>query len=341
VSNAIVIEGVTKTFGAKVAVRDLSLTVPAGSLTGFIGPNGAGKTTTIRMVMSILFPDRGNISVLGKPSAVESKDRIGYLPEERGVYRTMKVVDFLAYMGKLKGLDGAVARARSLEWLGRVGLGDAARKKCQELSKGMQQKVQFIASVMHEPELLILDEVFSGLDPLNRRLMRDLIDEQHARGRTIVFSTHAMFEAEQLCDHLFMIHNGKKVLDAPMNDLRALMDPRTLVVEPDTEDASYLQRVPGVDFVRKSPTKGGGWEVRVRDGEEIHAAMARVVAAGPVRRIEIKRVGLDDVFVKLVEATGEKPPNLSELTREAPGEGGEGGEGAAGEGAPAAEVTRA
>ncbi len=316
-SNAIVIEGVTKTFGPKVAVRDLTLTVPAGSLTGFIGPNGAGKTTTIRMVMSIIFPDRGRISVLGKPSAVESKDRIGYLPEERGVYRTMRVVDFLTYMAKLKGMDAAPARTKALEWLGRVGLGDAARKKCQELSKGMQQKVQFIASILHEPELLILDEVFSGLDPVNRRLMRDLIDEQHRAGRTIVFSTHAMFEAEQLCDHLFMIHNGKKVLDAPMSQLRSLMDPRTLVVEPDgSAGGEYLERIQGVDFVKPSPTKGGGWEVRVKDGEEIHAAMARVVAAGPLRRVEIKRVGLEDVFIKLVEATGEKPPSLSELSRD-------------------------
>ncbi len=317
-SNAIVIEGVTKTFGPKVAVSDLNLTVPTGSLTGFIGPNGAGKTTTIRMVMSIIFPDRGNINVLGKRSAVESKDRIGYLPEERGVYRTMKVVDFLTYMAKLKGVDSGAARTKSLEWLGRVGLGDVARKKCQELSKGMQQKVQFVTSVIHEPELLILDEVFSGLDPVNRRLMRDLIDEQHLKGRTIVFSTHAMFEAEQLCDHLFMIHNGKKVLDAPMSQLRSLMDPRTLVVDPDDQgDASYLERLDGVDFIQKSATKGGGWEVRVKDGEEIHAVMARVVAAAPVRRVEIKRVGLEDVFIKLVQATGEKPPSLGELTREA------------------------
>ena len=253
--DAIVIKGVTKTFGPKVAVQSLDLVVPTGSLCGFIGPNGAGKTTTIRMIMSIIFPDSGEISVLGRPSAIESKDRIGYLPEERGVYRKMRVLPFLTYMAQLKGLDRAPARKKAREWLGRVDLGDVGKKKCEELSKGMQQKVQFISAVIHEPDLLILDEVFSGLDPMNRRLMRDLMNEQSQAGRTIVFSTHAMYEAEQLCDRVFMIHRGVKVLDDTLDGIRARFDPKTIVVEPANGGAgdpvsveASLRSLAGVEF---------------------------------------------------------------------------------------------
>ncbi|MBL8763387.1 MAG: ATP-binding cassette domain-containing protein [Phycisphaerae bacterium] len=302
--HAIVIEGVTKTFGPKLAVSDLSLRVPVGSLCGFIGPNGAGKTTTIRMVMSIIFPDRGDLRVLGKASAIESKDRIGYLPEERGLYRKMKVGAFLGYMARLKGVDGATADRRVKEWLVRVDLADVLRKKCEELSKGMQQKVQFIASVIHEPDLLILDEVFSGLDPVNRRLMRDLIDEQHTRGCTIVFSTHAMPEAEQLCDHLFMIHRGRKVIDSDMASLLSRHDTRTIVLEPlasrtgaATADPTPWRRVEGVDAAE---AQGRQVEVTLREGADPSRAIAALAAAEPVRRIEVKRVSLEDIFIQLV-----------------------------------------
>ena len=187
-SEAIVLENVTKSFGSKVAVASMGLAIPRGGLYGFIGPNGAGKTTTIRLVMSILFPDDGRVLVLGG-SALEVKDRIGYLPEERGLYRKMKVGAFLAYLARLKEVDEADVMKRVRYWLERVGLADVERKRCEELSKGMQQKVQFVAAVLHEPELLILDEPFSGLDPVNMRLVRELVIEQHARGATILFST--------------------------------------------------------------------------------------------------------------------------------------------------------
>jgi ABC-2 type transport system ATP-binding protein len=300
-STAIQIDRLCKSFGGKVAVDDLSLSVPAGSLCGFIGPNGAGKTTTIRMVMSIIFPDSGSLSVLGRSSAVESKDRIGYLPEERGVYKKMKVGAFLTYMARLKGVDAAAALRRTREWLAKVGLGAEERKRCEELSKGMQQKVQFIAAVIHEPDLLILDEVFSGLDPVNRRLMRSLIDEQHRAGRTIVFSTHAMYEAEQLCDRVFMIHRGRKVLDDTIGGIRSRFDPRTIVAEPADErtGADALAGLPGVRGV-----EAGGRELTVRVAEHAdpHAVLAAVAAAVPMRRIELKRVSLEDVFVDLVAA---------------------------------------
>jgi len=304
VADAIVIEGVTKTFGSKLAVDNLSLRVPAGSLTGVIGPNGAGKTTTIRMIMSIIFPDSGTISVLGKASAVESKDQIGYLPEERGLYRKMKVQALLAYLARLKGIDSGAAARKTSEWLGRVGLGDVARKRCEELSKGMQQKVQFIAAVIHEPQLLILDEVFSGLDPVNRRLMRELIDEQHRRGCTILFSTHAMYEAEQLCDRILMIHRGRKALDMTLQEVWRQYDPRSIVAEPVGEPAVAAEflGIPGVLSARSSAK---GLELALADGSEGGTVMAALAVTGQFRSVSVKRPNLEDIFIKLVGADAE------------------------------------
>jgi ABC-2 type transport system ATP-binding protein len=306
-SNAVIISGLTKTFGPKVAVRDLHLVVPTGSLCGFIGPNGAGKTTTIRMIMSIIFPDSGELSVLGQPSADRSKDRIGYLPEERGVYRKMKVGAFLTYMARLKGVDGGAPLKRKVtDWLSRMGLAENAKKRCEELSKGMQQKVQFIAAVIHEPDLLILDEVFSGLDPVNRKLMRGLIDEQHSAGRTIIFSTHAMYEAEQLCDRVFMIHRGVKVLDATLGEIRDQFDPRTIIVEPAANGNGStaelrLEAVPGISRIQ--PTRDG-FELHLDEGADPRSVMSAIVRETPVRRVELKRVALEDVFISLVEDSG-------------------------------------
>jgi len=303
VDAAIDIHGVTKTFGPKVAVRNLDLKVAQGALCGFIGPNGAGKTTTIRMIMSIIFPDKGEISVLGKRSAVESKDRIGYLPEERGVYRKMRVGAFLNYVARLKGIDPGASDAKVRSWLGRMGLGETYRKKCEELSKGMQQKVQFISAVIHEPDLLILDEVFTGLDPVNRRLIRELIDEQHKAGRTVIFSTHAMFEAEALCDQIFMIHKGDKVLDGTLADIIARFDPRSLLVE--TADGNGQGTIKGVPGVREIvPSSKGILEVRLDDSADPYAALRAIVDALPVRRVEVKRVSLEDVFIDLVLGGG-------------------------------------
>ncbi len=297
--SAIEIRGLTKAFGPKVAVNNLDLTVPQGSLCGFIGPNGAGKTTTIRMIMSIIFPDSGELRVLGKPSAIESKDRIGYLPEERGVYRKMKVGAFLNYMAKLKGIDAAAADKKVRSWLERMSLSNEYKKKCEELSKGMQQKVQFISAVMHEPDLLILDEVFSGLDPVNRRLIRELIDEQHKAGRTVIFSTHAMFEAEQLCDQIFMIHRGHKMLDGSLQSILAKFDPRSVLVEPvNPADAERLSSLPGVDAVQ--PAGKSTHEVRFSDSIDPAQAMRSIVDAMAVRRVEVKRATLEDIFIDVV-----------------------------------------
>ncbi|HYC99627.1 MAG TPA: ATP-binding cassette domain-containing protein [Phycisphaerales bacterium] len=303
-SDAIIIEGVTKTFGPKLAVDNLSLRVPAGSLTGVIGPNGAGKTTTIRMIMSIIFPDRGTLSVLGKASAVESKDRIGYLPEERGLYRKMKVGALLTYMARLKGIDSGAASRKVAHWLDKVDLGDVAKKKCEELSKGMQQKVQFIAAVIHEPDLLILDEVFSGLDPGNRKLMRKLISEQHQRGCTILFSTHAMYEAEQLCDRILMIHHGRKALDMTLRDVWRQYDPRSIVAEPAGEpvEPAPFAEMPGVAVARSS---GSGLELVLAEGSDGASVMASLAATGRFRSIALRRPSLEDIFLSIVEPDDE------------------------------------
>ncbi len=301
---AIELSGVEKTFGDKRAVRDLSLRIPSGALYGVIGPNGAGKSTTLRMMVSILFPDRGSIRVLGS-SALEAKDRIGYLPEERGVYRKMKVGDFLLHMAILKGMARSRAKGEVARWLERVGLADTAGKRCEELSKGMQQKVQYVAAVIQQPELLILDEPFSGLDPVNMRLLRDLILEQHASGTTVLFSTHVMFQAEQLCDHIVMIHNGEKVLDDPLTAIRARHTPRALDFEPldagaDVETA--LRQVPGIGGMTRNE---GCWRLDFDAGADMPAMIQAVAAQVAPARLELVRPSLEDVFVKIVTTQGQ------------------------------------
>jgi ABC-2 type transport system ATP-binding protein len=299
-SGAIELRGITKTFGPKVAVKDLDLTVPEGGLYGFIGPNGAGKTTTIRMIMSILFQDHGEVQVLGHKSALDAKDRIGYLPEERGVYKKMKVGEVLQYMARLKGVDGSAAKGRVKGWLEKVGLGEVEKKKCEELSNGMQQKIQFIAAVMHEPDLLILDEPFSGLDPVNMRLLRDLVLGEHKRGATVIFSTHVMVQAEQICEHIVMIHEGHKRLDDALADIRRRYDPRTIRFEPLEPGTGIdaLQSVQGVATVRQ---ENGVYEIALEDGLNPADAIARLAAAVPASGIELRRPSLEDIFIAIVQ----------------------------------------
>lgn len=299
VSEAIYMNKVRKTFGPKIAVEGIDLSIPEGSIYGFIGPNGAGKTTTIRMIMSILFPDSGELSVLGKKSAVESKDRIGYLPEERGVYKKMKVAAFLTYMARLKGIDSQGLKPKVMEWLERIELADVAKKKCEELSKGMQQKVQFIASVLHEPDLIILDEPFSGLDPVNMRLLRDLINDQHKAGRTVIFSTHVMQQAESICDHIVMIHEGKKVLDDTLSTIRTRFDPHSIHLDTIGSDdhTGAIKAINGVASVRKHE---GIYEVKIDESIDQQRAMQNILGSIPTSSIEIKRPTLEDVFIEIV-----------------------------------------
>lgn len=297
--DAIVLKHVKKTFGETVAVRDLDLVVPEGALYGVIGPNGAGKTTMIRMILSILFPDHGELTVLGRPSAREAKDRIGYLPEERGLYKKMRVSDFLVYMARLKGMDGEGVERRVADWLGRVDLADSAHKRCEELSKGMQQKVQFVAAVIHRPDLLILDEPFSGLDPVNQRLLRELVLEEHRRGATVLFSTHIMTHAEQLCDHVVMIHRGDKVLDQTMAGIRDAFDPHRIEFEP-LDPGADMQRLRSTQGVSALVRNGPSWEVRLEKHAHAGDVIPALVAAVVPSRVEVSRPTLEDVFVSIV-----------------------------------------
>jgi len=300
-TEAIRLKSVYKTFGATKAVTDLDLVIPSGALYGFIGPNGAGKTTTIRMIMSILFPDSGELSVLGHKSALEAKNPIGYLPEERGVYRKMRVGPFLTFMARLKGVPDAEIPARIKRGLERVGLADAERKRCEDLSKGTQQKVQFIAAIIHHPDLLILDEPFSGLDPVSARSLREMVLEEHARGATILFSTHVMPHAEELCNHVVMINKGQKVLDDPVVDIQRRYDPRIIEFDPldPQADLMALRSIPEVeDLVRTDH----GCKVVLREGASAPGVIPRLAIAVPPARIEIARPTLEEVFVKLVAA---------------------------------------
>jgi ABC-2 type transport system ATP-binding protein len=309
---AVLLEGVTKTFGGTTAVDRLDLVVPRGALYGFIGPNGAGKTTTIRMMMSIIFPDSGGLSVLGRRSALDAKDRIGYLPEERGVYRKMRVGGFLTYLGRLKGVSDAELPARVKRGLERVGLADCERKRCEELSKGMQQKVQFLAAIIHEPDLLILDEPFSGLDPVSARSLRTLILDEHERGATILFSTHVMPHAEEICDHVVMMHRGKKVLDDPLSQIRRQYDPRAIRFEPLDRDAD-LSPLGALAEVERVTRFEGGCEILLVEGTNPARAIPRLATAVAAARIEIARPRLEDIFIRIVTGGSATPETERQL----------------------------
>jgi ABC-2 type transport system ATP-binding protein len=297
--DAILLKSVCKTFGATKAVTNLDLASPRGALYGFIGPNGAGKTTTIRMIMAILFPDSGALSVLGHASALDAKKRIGYLPEERGVYRKMRVGPFLTFMARLKGVPESDIGGRITRGLARVGLEDAERKRCEDLSKGTQQKIQFLAAIIHQPDLLILDEPFSGLDPVSARSLREMVLEEHARGATVLFSTHVMPHAEELCDHVVMINKGQKVLDDPVADIQRRYDPRVVEFDPldPHADLSPLSSIPEVEQIVRTDH---GCRVVLHEGASAPSVIPRLAIAVPPARIEIARPTLEEVFVKLV-----------------------------------------
>jgi ABC-2 type transport system ATP-binding protein len=296
---ALELKGVCKAFGETRAVDDLNLVVPRGAMYGVIGPSGAGKTTAIRMIMSILFPDSGVLSVLGRASALEAKDRIGYLPEERGVYRKMRVGGFCSYMGQLKGVPAKEAAARASRLLERLDLGGTEERKCEDMSKGMLQRVQVVAAIINEPDLLILDEPFSGLDPVSVRLLKELVAEEHRRGATILFSTHIMAHAEEMCQHVVMLHKGRKVLDEPMAGLRHRYDTRTIRLEPldPSVDLGVLRAHPGVE---RLDITSDGCEIRLLAGTDPAAAIRHFASVVAPARIELARVRLEDVFIRLV-----------------------------------------
>jgi ABC-2 type transport system ATP-binding protein len=298
---AIRITDVSKTFGSHAAVRGLSLEVPRGSVFGLLGPNGAGKTTTLRMVMNVLGPDSGTIEILGRASDQAGRDRIGYMPEERGLYQRMVVEDQLLYMAELKGTPRSVAQSRLSGWLERMGLFDWRKRKLNELSKGMQQKAQFIATVLHEPDVLILDEPMSGLDPVGADSMREVLLDLRRQGRTLVLSSHQMETVERLCDAIALINRGHKLLDGAVSEVKRRYGKNTVVLAYEG-DGSFLAGVPGVERVSDF-----GRYVEVRLGEQADPQVLLREAAARLRvsRFEIVEPSLRDIFVEQVTAHGQ------------------------------------
>jgi ABC-2 type transport system ATP-binding protein len=299
---AIVLEGIRKAFAGHVAVKDLSLEVPRGSVFGLLGPNGAGKTTTLRMVMNILGPDSGTIEILGKPADQAARDRIGYMPEERGLYPRMVLEEQLVFMAAIKGMGRKEAEKRLGPWLERLGLADWRKKKTNELSKGMQQKAQFIATVLHEPDVLFMDEPMSGLDPVGMDVMREAMLDLRRKGTTIVLSSHQMEAVEKLCDRVALINRGEKVLDGAVSEVKARHGKNTVVLAYDG-DGSFVAALPGV---AKVTDFGQYVEVRMRDGADPQPLLQEAAARLRLRRFEIVEPSLHDIFVETVTGHGKE-----------------------------------
>ena len=294
------LRNVTKLFGAFRAVDDVSFNLPAGSIYGFLGPNGAGKTTTIRMILEIIKPTTGSITVLGANSALKVRQRIGYLPEEKGLYKKMKCWAVIAYFATLKGMSRSVAKRRAFGLLEQYGLKDFAKSPTEALSKGMGQKVQVLASIAHDPELVILDEPFSGLDPVNQQVMEEIIKDMARRGRTVLFSTHVMQHAERLCDRILLIAKGRKIFDGTIEQAKRTI-PRRVRIET-SDDITPLRELPQVvNAVAVTENAGGHWEIELRENADPQIVLEACFDRGiKLHSFNQSDPSLHEVFVKLV-----------------------------------------
>ena len=291
--NIIELSGVSKIFGTVIAVNKLSLEVPKGSIYGFIGPNGSGKTTTIRMIMKIMYPDGGKLLVNGQENNFERLKNVGYLPEDRGLYKKMKIGELLKFHGELN--DGTDLPNRINHWLERLELKAYKDKKVETLSKGMRQKLQFIATILHQPELIILDEPFTGLDPVNADLMKDIILELQKKGATIIFSTHDMAMAERMCDYIFMIYQGKKVLDGTLENIQDQYGTDTLRIQSDM-GAEALKGIKGIENVNDF---GKLQEIRLEEGMDPQKILADLLKKTRISKFEITKPSLNDIFIRI------------------------------------------
>ena len=306
---AITIEHVTKRFASFTAVKDLSFTVPSGGIFGLLGPNGAGKSTTIRMIMDIIEPDAGKITLFGSSaSSRDLSERLGFLPEERGLYRKMKVLDHLAFLGEVKGMRKADAKVKADRWLQRLGLSDWRLKRIEDLSKGMQQKIQFAGTLIHDPELVILDEPFSGLDPINLQVMKDVVVEIARSGRTVLFSTHVMEQAERMCDRIVIIARGEKVVDGTVSEVKAGFGERHIALTffRGKEVAERILADPAL--VAKLDDYGASAEVAMAVGVDPQALLRALVAADVgLNRFEVVEPSLQSIFIAKVGNAAEVP----------------------------------
>lgn len=295
-NNTLVVENVSKRFDSFTAVDSLSLAVPQGTMYGLLGPNGAGKTTTLRMIMNITIPDSGRIEILGRPMSEELKEHIGYLPEERGLYPKMKVNETLLFFGEIKGMSSAHARSKIDIWLRRLELSAWKEKKLNELSKGMQQKIQFISTILNDPELIILDEPFSGLDPVNADLLKDIMLELKKQGRTIIFSTHRMEQVEKLCDNICLINKAKKVLDGSLREIKRGYGKNTVVVEfQGSDEFTHDER-----FVQSANNYGNYVELKLKPGANPQELLRSMVDRTTITRFEVAEPSLNEIFKEVV-----------------------------------------
>ena len=287
--------GVTKAYESKVAVRNLDLSIDAGQMFGLLGPNGAGKTSSIRMMMGITMPDSGRISLFGKPFDRASLDHVGYLPEERGLYKKMKVLDQLIFFGQLHGLTAADARPRATSWAERIEIADALDKKTEELSKGMQQKIQFIGTILHSPKLMVMDEPFSGLDPVNAVILERTLLEFKAQGAAVLFSTHRMDQVEKLCDAICLINNGEAVLSGTMREIKNRYERNQIIVEFEG-DASFLNS----PEIAEAKNFSGHAEIRLKPGGDSQKLLREASSAAKIYRFELVEPSLEEIFIRTV-----------------------------------------
>jgi ABC-2 type transport system ATP-binding protein len=301
IEHVIEVVDITKAYGQHMAVDGLSFEVNRGEIFAFLGPNGAGKTTTMRMILDILKPDSGAISVFGGPLTEAKKDRIGYMPEERGLYRNVSLIEMLSYLGTLKGMSASAARKQAVQLLERIELGEYLKSKVSELSRGMQQKLQFVATLLHSPELLIMDEPFSGLDPVNTQVLKDMLFELSKEGTTVVMSTHMMHQVEEMGDRLLMIDHGKRVLYGSVNEVRDRFATNAVIVQGEGDWAA----VPGVVSVKVDET-GREYTLQLADGvtpDDVMQAMA-VSPHHRVRSFTLAVPSLTDIFIQVAGRNG-------------------------------------
>jgi len=291
------LEKIRKQYDDKVAVDDLSLSVPKGAIYGIIGPNGAGKTTTIRMIMNIIAPDSGRILFDGREVDGSFVDRVGYLPEERGLYKKMVVSEMITYMAELKSCPASKARERIDPWLEKMDLARYKDSKVEELSKGMSQKLQFITTIIHEPDIVILDELFSGLDPLNIEIIKGVLLDLKRQGKTILFSTHVMEQAEKLCDYICMISRGKKVIDGKLSDVKARFGSNVMQVDMEG-DGAFVRSLPGVKGMNEF---NNYIEIEFEDGADSDAILRGIIQKVKVRRFEVMEPSLYRIFIEMAK----------------------------------------
>ncbi len=287
--------GVTKAYESKVAVSNLSLSIDSGQMFGLLGPNGAGKTSSIRMMMGITMPDSGRIDLFGKPFERTSLDHVGYLPEERGLYKKMKVLDQLVFFGRLHGLAAEDARKRAVDWAARMEIADALEKKTQELSKGMQQKIQFIATLLHDPGLVVMDEPFSGLDPVNTTLLQDALLELKSQGKAILFSTHRMDQVEKLCDAICLIDNGVAVLSGRMREIKSRYERNHVIVE-FAGNADFLKS----EEIAEANNYSGHAEIKLKPHGDAQKLLHEAAAGATIYRFELVEPSLEEIFIQTV-----------------------------------------